>query len=100
MVKEIIWSIIAEEEKSEILRFWLIHNQSATYSIKLDELIYKAIELLPYYPFMGRKTDFGKVRLIIVENCLIFYEVAETQIMILSICDGRQDPEKIKKRLE
>ena len=50
MVKEIIWSIIAEEEKSEILRFWLIHNQSATYSIKLDELIYKAIELLPYYP--------------------------------------------------
>jgi len=100
MAKEIIWSSTAEDEKNEILRFWLIHNQSPTYSIKLDELINQAIELLPYYLFMGRKTDLGKVRLIVVENCLIFYEVTETQILILSIADGRQDPDKIKARLE
>lgn len=100
MVKEIIWSATAEEEKNEILRFWVVHNQSPTYSIKLDEQINKAIELLPYYPFMGRKTDFGKVRLIVVENCLVFYEATETQILIMSICDGRQDPEKIKTRLK
>jgi len=100
MVKEIIWSHAAEREKNEILRFWFVHNQSPTYSIKLDDLINQAVELLPYYPFMGRKTDFGKVRLIVVENCLILYEVTETQILILSIADGRQDPDKIKTRLE
>lgn len=100
MVKEIIWSPGAEEEKNEILRFWFSHNHSPVYSIKLDEQINQAIELLPYYPFMGRKTDFEKVRLIVVENCLIFYEVTETQILILSIFDGRQDPNKIKTRLE
>lgn len=100
MVKKIIWSHTAYEEKSEILHFWLVHNQSPTYSIKLDEQINKAIELLPYYPFMGRKTDFEKTRIIIVENCLIFYEVTEMEILILSISDGRQDPEKIKARLE
>jgi plasmid stabilization system protein ParE len=99
MAKEIIWSPGAEEEKNEILRFWLLHNQSPTYSIKLDGLINEAIELLPYYPFIGRKTDFGKARLIIVEYNLIFYEVSDSQILILSIRDGRQDPEKIKKRL-
>jgi hypothetical protein len=60
MVKEIIWSTTAEEEKNKILHFWLIHNQSPTYSIKLDELIYKAIELLLYYPFMGRKQTSEK----------------------------------------
>jgi plasmid stabilization system protein ParE len=100
MAKEIIWSLTAEAEKNEILHFWLIHNQSPAYSIKLDGLINQAIELLPYYPLMGRKTDFGKVRLIVVENCLIFYEVTGTQILILSIADGRQDPDKIKSRLE
>jgi len=100
MAREIIWSFTAEEEKNEILRFWLFHNQSPTYSLKLDEQIYKAIELLPYYPFIGRKTNFGRARLIIVDNYLIFYEVTETQILILSISDGRQDPEKIKTRLE
>ena len=100
MAKEIIWSHTAEDEKNEILHFWLIHNQSPTHSLKLDDLINQAIELLPYYPFIGRKTDFGKVRLIVVENCLIFYEVTQTQILILSICDGRQDPYKIIARLE
>ena len=100
MAKEIIWSHTAEGEKNEILHFWLIHNQYPTYSIKLEDLINQAIELLPYYPFISRKTDFGKVRLIVVENCLIFYEVTETQIQILSIADGRQDPDKIKVKLE
>ena len=48
MAKEIIWAKTAESEKNEILNFWVTHNQSATYRIKLDGLINEAIELLPY----------------------------------------------------
>ena len=35
MAKEIIWSQTAEDEKNDILRFWLMHNQSPIYSFKL-----------------------------------------------------------------
>ena len=100
MVKEIIWSTTAEKEMNDILNFWLIHNQSPTYSIKLFGLINEAIEGLPYYPLIGRKTDFGNSRLIIVDSYLVFYEVHATQIVILSVCDGRQDPENIAGRFE
>ena len=99
MVKEIIWSPTAEEEKNDILRFWILHNQSSGYSIKLEDKINEAIELLPYYPFIGRKTDFEKTRAIIVENCLVFYEVTNSSILILSVFDGRQNPDKLKTRL-
>ena len=57
MAKGIIWARTAELEKNEILHFWLIHNQSPAYSMKLESLINEAIELLPYYPFIGRKTE-------------------------------------------
>jgi len=100
MAREIIWSPTAEEEKNNILRFWLIHNQSPNYSYKLDNKINEAIELLPYYPFIGRKTNFGKARLIIVDYCLVFYELTDTHVLILSIFDGRQDPEKLKAQFE
>jgi plasmid stabilization system protein ParE len=100
MVKKIIWSPTAEAEKNDILRFWIIHNQSPNYSIKLEDKINEAIEILPYHPFIGKKTDFEKVRVIIVDNCLVFYEVNSVSILILSVFDGRQDPEKLKTRLE
>jgi toxin YoeB len=95
MARELIWSSAAEKEKNDILHFWIQHNKSNAYSIKLEQLINEAVELLPYYPYIGRKTDFGNIRLIVAENYLIFYEVLNTQIQILSILDGRQDPEKI-----
>jgi toxin YoeB len=73
MVKQIIWSPTAEEEKKDILRFWIIHNQSPAYSIQPEDKINEALELLPYYPFIGKKTDFERATAIIADNCLVFY---------------------------
>ncbi|MFM2306207.1 MAG: hypothetical protein RLZZ367_876, partial [Bacteroidota bacterium] len=36
----------------------------------------------------------------LVREYQILYEITERYIVILSIWDGRQDPEKLKQRLE
>jgi plasmid stabilization system protein ParE len=42
-------------------------------------------------------TDIETVRIKIARDYLIFYEIHETAIHILSIKDGRQNPQNFKK---
>jgi toxin YoeB len=48
---------------------------------------------------LGRKTDEENVRVKIVRNYLIFYEITETKIIILTIWDNRRNPENLKIRI-
>jgi len=52
--------------------------------------------LLLSNPEIGRKTDIPNVRIKIVRDYLIFYEVQNESILILSFWDSRQNPEKLK----
>lgn len=47
-------------------------------------------------PDIGRKTDIPNVRIKIIRNYLIFYEIKGDSLHILSFWDNRQDPQKIK----
>jgi hypothetical protein len=42
---------------------------------------------------LGTETDVPNVRVRVVNVYLIFYEVVEDEIWILSIWDGRRNPE-------
>ena len=59
--KEIVWTWGAEQERIGILDYWNKHNQSNTYSIKLNDLIEQAIEIIAKHPNTGRITDFENV---------------------------------------
>ncbi|HHU26783.1 MAG TPA: type II toxin-antitoxin system RelE/ParE family toxin [Bacteroidales bacterium] len=97
MVKrKIIWTEKANEERKEILDYWIQRNHSKTYSIKLDKLIRNTLKLSALYPETGRKTSYENVRVNIVKEYLIFYEFTETELVVLAIWDGRRDETTLK----
>ncbi len=96
MAKKVVWSRRALEDRRSILKYWKDRNKSNVYSIKLDQIFKDSIKIISEFPQIGKLTDALNVRLKIVKNYYIFYEVANTQILILTIWDSRQDPEKLK----
>ena len=97
MVWRIIWSVRAQKDRIEIFKYWNERNKSNLYSKKLNELFKEAVELIANYPEIGKPTDDKIARIKIVRDYLIIYEIDEKdQLLILSIWDSRQDPEKLK----
>ena len=95
MVKRITWTLKAQQDRKEILRYWQVHNQSNIYSKKLNQLIKKALTLIAVHPHIGRRTNIETVRVKLVRDYLIFYEEAGEEIFILSIWDNRRNPDEI-----
>jgi plasmid stabilization system protein ParE len=91
----IIWTSTAKLELKFILEYYNLRNKSKTYSQKLLRTIQTEIKLLVQQPFIGKKTETINVRGLLIENFIIFYEVNENHIIILSIWDTRQNPTRL-----
>ncbi|MCE7992270.1 MAG: type II toxin-antitoxin system RelE/ParE family toxin [Roseivirga sp.] len=96
MVKRVTWTPRAQNERKEVLKYWIRRTKSKTYSQKLNLLIKQAIRLIREYPKIGKPTDIDNVRIKIVRDYLIFYELVEDELHILAFWDSRQNPEKLK----
>ena len=97
MVKrQIIWTHRANEERKEILSYWIQRNKSKVFSSKLNKLIIESLRLTAQFPETGRKTTLDNVRVKIVREYLLFYEVTDTALIILSIWDNRRDEKSLK----
>jgi len=99
MAKQVIWSLRAQNDKKEILEYWRKRNKSSAYSKKLNELFKESIKIIVDFPQIGKVTDDNEAKIKIVRDYFIIYEETETQILILTIWDSRQDPEKLKNIL-
>lgn len=89
--RKIIWTFKANQERKDILEYWILRNKSKTFSLKLNKLILYNIGLLAEHPTIGRKTDVQNVRVKIVRDYLIFYEFSDAELIILSVWDGRRN---------
>lgn len=96
MPGKIIWSERAAKEKIAILEYWINRNKSKRYSLRLDKLIQKSVELLSINPEIGRISNYPPVRIKIVEDYLIYYRIKQDNIEILSIWDNRRNPKSFK----
>jgi plasmid stabilization system protein ParE len=96
MAKRIAWTHRAQRERREILAYWIERNKSTSYSKKLNETFKNWVVLLSKRPWVGRKTDIEHVRVKIVKDYLIFYEVIDDTLYVLSIWDSRQNPDKLE----
>lgn len=97
MVKEVIWSKRAQTDRKEIFTYWNNRNKSNVYSLKLNELFKKAVNLISEYPQIGKQTNNKNIRVKVVKDYLIIYELDEKKrLLILSIWDSRQNPRKLK----
>ena len=78
-----------------ILDFYIERNKSNAYSKKLYSKIQQKLKVLIKNPEAGIKTDVPNIRGLIIENYTVFYEVYQEKIIIHTIWDGRQNPEKL-----
>lgn len=91
MARQIVWTITAQAERREILEYWFKRNKSKIYSRKLDKLFTIALQDISKNPLIGRKTEMSNVRVKIVRDYLLFYELTVSTIYVLSVWDGRRD---------
>ena len=92
---KITWTERANIERKVILDYWINRNKSKSFSLKLNRLFIDNLKLLSSKPNLGRKTKFKNVRVKIIRNYLLFYEIFENEILVLSIWDGRRNPENL-----
>ncbi len=103
MVRQIIWSRRAQEDRKTIFAYWNKRNKrnkSKIYSQKLNRLYIEAAELLAIHPRTGRGSNKENIRIKVVRDYILIYEFTDIELRILSIFDTRQNPEKRKKIIE
>jgi plasmid stabilization system protein ParE len=98
--RKIVWTQTAVAQRRHILKYWIEHNQSTTYSEKLVELFRERSRQLIERPKLGKKADFPETRVVSMGHFSIFYKVTKVNIIITSLWDNRQDPAKLLKLLE
>ena len=98
MAYQIVWTEKANIERQNILQFWVDHNKSKAFSLKLNKLFISSIRDIANRPNIGRKAEFDNVRVKIVREYLIFYELIKKDLVILSVWDGRRDRSTLKVR--
>ena len=87
MAKEIVWSEKAINSRKNILKYWILKNQSTAYSIKLDELFREAVKLISEYPVIGKPTDIKNTRAKKLRDYIIFYQEVDNKIHLFYIWD-------------
>ncbi|MGB1040821.1 MAG: type II toxin-antitoxin system RelE/ParE family toxin [Flavobacteriales bacterium] len=94
--KKIIWSDSAKIEFRAILEFYAERNGSINYSNKILIEVQDLLQTLSMNSKIGRMTSNNKTRVIPLKVYLIFYELNENRIEIVSFWDNRQDTLKRK----
>ena len=93
MVERLVWSVLAQKQKKEIFDYWNKRNKSKIYSRKLNKLFNKESEMLLFYPNIGYETNFENVRIKLIIDYRLVYQIKENEIRILTIWDTRRNPE-------
>ncbi len=89
--KEIVWSSLAKLQLENVLEYYFVMNESPTYSLKLLSEVEDLLDTLSYSELIGRLTSNKITRVISMKVYLIFYEINDNQIEIVSFWDNRQD---------
>ena len=95
--KKIVWSTRASLELKQILEFYYQRNGSTTYSLRILNEVDYLLNTLSKNEFLGRLTSNKYTRVIPVKDYLIFYDVNQDIIEIVSFWDNRKGNKKRTK---
>lgn len=99
MANAVFWTEQSKRDLIEIKRFFDHRNQSTYYSQKLFRLFKATAGFVGQYPLVGFKTDFEDVRGILAREYILFYQVDDGNVTILTVWDTRQDPGQLNELL-
>ena len=92
---KIKWTPEAENLYFENLEFWINHNKSSTYALKIiDEVVIKE-KLIADNPYIGALVEGTKEevrRVLVLENFAIHYRINKLTIEVLSFWANKQNP--------
>lgn len=91
MVKRLIVSRNAYLHIDRIIEINNLRNQSSHYSQKFIRLLFKELEKLKKFPFMGVKTGKENVFLLIWNEYYVYYTITESIIEIQSIYHQKEN---------
>lgn len=91
MVKRLIITRTAYLHIDRIIEFNNLRNQSTSYSRKFVRALFKELESLRKFPFMGVETSKEHIQLLIWDDYYIYYTITETAIEIQSIYHQKED---------
>lgn len=94
--KEIVWSELAKLQFATILEYFAERNGNINYSLKLVDEVEELLETLSNANLIGRLTSNKFTHVIPMKVYLIFYEINNDRIEIISFWDNRQDLENQK----
>ena len=94
--KQIVWSEHAKIQLANVLEFYFIRNENSIYSLKILDEVEDLLITLSKSEMIGRLTSNKFTRVISMKVYLVFYEITEKEITIVSFWDNRQDIEKRK----
>lgn len=89
--KEIVWSKLAKTQLKAVLEYYVLQNGNSNYSLKLLNQVEDLLNTLSKSELIGRLTSNKFTRVIAMKNYLIFYEINENRIEIISFWDNRQN---------
>ena len=90
------WMPEAENEYYDNLNFWINHNKSNTYSLKIISEVEKMENLLSENPFIGKRTNYELpvMKIVILRSFYIYYTVSENTVSILAFKATKEDNKK------
>lgn len=91
---EIKWTPEAEKLYFETLEFWISHNKSNAYSLKIISEVERKEKLLSYNPFIGAIIFGAKEevrRVLILDNFSLHYRMQKNTVEILSFWANKKD---------
>ena len=91
--RKIIWSVNAVEVKKNIFNYWNNRNKSTVYSKKLDRIFKETLKRMTSFSEGSITTSYKNIRMVLVRDYYIIFEITDKAITVLDIWDTRQNPE-------
>jgi toxin YoeB len=91
--RKIIWTKKAIQSRKSIFLYWNARNKSDVYSNKLNVLFAEAIQQVSQFPESSISSQLEFIRLKVVRDYQIIYQITDTEIIVHYIWDTRQNPQ-------
>jgi plasmid stabilization system protein ParE len=98
--KKIVWTETAASQTKSILQYWLEHNKSNSYSLKLLKLSNDKTQQIAQNPRIYRQSEFSDTRVASMGHFSIYYKIDVNAIIITAFWDNRQDLKKLLQELK
>ena len=98
--KRVVWTSTAAKQRNSILRYWVNHNKSSEYSIKLLKLSNQKTKAIAQHPEMYRLSEYPDTRVASMGHFSIYYKIDSEATTLTAFWDNRQDPKKLLTELK